>query len=374
MSVPKTLQTRLVEFAASLRNAGAIRSADVEHAFSTVARHRCVREFRHGPTRIRVSQHELPSDEVLDLIYSHRSLLTSTGQDGDPPSSSSAPTLMARMLDALDLRPGMRVLEIGAGTGYNAALISAITGGPVVTVEAGEATAQSAAESIRRLDLEHRVRVVHGDGYLGAPSEPPFDRVVVTCGVAGVSPHWLDQLVPGGLILAPVAHGGVHPVLAVSSGGDVVSAKVLLWADFMPAAGPLRPVDLVSHDPADYLPSAPATRIADASPARGNADYHDLWVFLAAHDPRITRAYMADDSVNTAAGACALRTPRGTAWVQDDGSITFTGESRVPEELRSLVRAWVSSGRPALTRFTATLSLTMSKQPLWVPCKWMVSS
>jgi protein-L-isoaspartate(D-aspartate) O-methyltransferase len=134
--VPETLQVRLAEFAASLRSAGAIQSDAVERAFATVARHRCVPQFRYGPKTVTVPQHELPGEEVLDVVYSHRSLLTSTGQDGGPPSSSSAPTLMARMLEALDLYPGLRVLEIGAGTGYNAALITTIIGASVVTFDA----------------------------------------------------------------------------------------------------------------------------------------------------------------------------------------------------------------------------------------------
>lgn len=372
--MPETLETRLAEFVASLREAGAIRSDAVEHAFTTVPRHLCVPQFRYGPKTITVPQDELPSGEVLDLVYSHASLLTSTGQDGGPPSSSSAPTLMARMLEGLDLHPGMRVLEIGAGTGYNAALITTITGAPVVTVDAGVPTAQGAAESIRRLGLDHRVTVVHGDGYLGEPSEAPFDRIIVTCGVAGLSPHWLDQLAPDGLILAPIAHGGVHPILAATNGDGTVSANVVLWADFMPAAGPLRPVNLVGHDPADYIPPAPVTRIPDASPARTTANYHNLWFFLASRNSRITRAYMDDDTVDTTMGACALNTPRGTAWVHGDGSITATGEPTVADELRALIREWAKVGQPALTQFTATIEPADTDQPLWTPSQWTVNS
>jgi protein-L-isoaspartate(D-aspartate) O-methyltransferase len=286
--VPETLGARLAEFASSLRNVGAIQSDAVEHAFASVARHRCVPQFRYGPKTITVPQNEQPGSEVLDIIYFHQSLLTSTGQDGDPPSSSSAPTLMARMLEALNLCPGMRVLEIGAGTGYNAALITTITKAPVVTVDAGATTAQGAAESIRWLGLDHQVTVLPGDGYLGEPNSAPYDRIIVTCGVAGLSPHWLDQLAPGGLILAPIAHGGVHPVLAATN--------------------------------------------------RTTATYNDLWFFLATRDSRITRAYMDDDTVDTTKGSCALRTPRrGTAWVHTDGSITAAGEPTVADELRSLI-------------------------------------
>ncbi len=370
--MPETLQARLAEFAASLREAGAIQSDAVEHAFATVARHRCVPQFRYGPKTITVPQDELPDGEVLDIVYSHKSLLTSTGQDGGPPSSSSAPTLMARMLEALDLHPGMRVLEIGAGTGYNAALITTITNAPVVTVDAGATTAQGAAESIYRLGLDHQVTVIHGDGYLGEPSGAAFDRIIVTCGVAGLSPHWLDQLASDGLILAPVAHGGVHPILAATNNSGTVSANAVLWSDFMPAAGPLRPADLVGHDPADYIPPAPVTRIPDASPARTTAHYNNLWFFLASRDSRITRAYMDDDTVDTTTGACALHTPRGTAWVHDDGSITATGEPTVVDELRALIHQWAAANQPTLSQFTAILDQIETNKPLWTATQWYV--
>jgi protein-L-isoaspartate(D-aspartate) O-methyltransferase len=344
--VPDVLPDRLAAFAASLRDAGAIHSDAVEHAFASVQRHRCLPRFLYGPNTVTVPQDHVPGNEILDIVYSHQSLLTSTGQDGGFPSSSSAPTLMARMLKALDLRPGMRVLEIGAGTGYNAALIATLTGAPVVTVDAGVTTAQAAAESIRRLGLDDQVTVRHGDGYLGGPSGARYDRIIVTCGVAGLSPHWLDQLAPGGLILAPIAHGGVHPILAATHDG-AVSAKAVLWADFMPAAGPLRPAALVGHDPADYIPTVPITQLPDVSPARTTAAYNDLWFSLAIQDSRITRAYLDDDTLDVSKGACALHTPPdGTAWVQTDGSIATAGNPAVAEELQTLIHTWVSAAQP----------------------------
>ncbi|MGH3624506.1 MAG: hypothetical protein ACRDQ5_22425, partial [Sciscionella sp.] len=155
---------------------------------------------------------------------------------------------------------------------------------------------------------------------------------------------------------------------------DTVRANAVLWADFMPAAGPLRPAGLVGHDPADYIPPAPVTRIPDACPARTTASYNDLWFFLASRDSRITRAYMDDDTVDTSTGACALRTPRGTAWVHDDGSITATGEPAVADELRALIDEWASVGPPALTQFTATFEPADVDQPFWTPSQWTVNS
>lgn len=375
VAVTETLGARLAELASSLRQAGAVRSDAVENAFASVARHRCVPLFHYGPESITVPQDELPSGDVLDLIYSHQALPTRTGQDGDPRSSSSAPTLMARMLEALDLRPGMRVLEIGAGTGYNAALIATITGAPVVTIDAGASTAEGAADSIRRLGLGDRVTVLYGDGYLGEPNHAPYDRIAVTCGIAGLSPRWLDQLTPGGLILAPIAHGGVHPVLAATHDHGTVSAAAKMWADFMPATGPLRPAELVGHDPSDYVSPGPVTRIPDASPARTTAAYNDLWFFLATRDRRITRAYTGDDTVDPTRGACALRTPRhGTAWVHTDGTITATGQPTVADELRALIHEWIATGRPTLTGFTAVLNRADTAQELWTPTRWLLEA
>ncbi|MGH3865059.1 MAG: protein-L-isoaspartate O-methyltransferase family protein [Pseudonocardiaceae bacterium] len=321
-------------------------------------------------------QDTLPSGAVLDLVYSHQSLVTSTGHNGQPSSSSSAPTLMARMLEALDLRRGLRVLEIGAASGYNAALIATITGAEVTTVEAGADTARGAVESIRRLGLDHRVTVCHGDGYLGGSCGGPYDRIIVTCGVAGLSPHWLGQLAPGGRIVAPIAHGGVHPVLVNTVTPPTVRGTAALWADFMPAAGPLRPKALVGHDPAEDIAATAVTRIPDASPARTMAAYQDLWFFLATRHLNITRAYTDDGTVDPTQGACALHLPsRGTAWVQTDGSIAVVGESTVAEELRALTRAWDALGQPSLTQFTCTFDQSGSADTaLWVPHQWALDA
>ena len=80
--------------------------------------------------------------------------------------------------------------------------------------------------------------MVTGDGYLGAPAAAPYDRVIVTVGISGLSPRWLEQLVPGGFVLAPVRHAGHHPVMRVRP-GDPVTAAAVCGAGFMAASGPL---------------------------------------------------------------------------------------------------------------------------------------
>src|SRR5262249_35642587 len=131
-----------------LRRDGALHSAAVEAAFRAVPRHL----FLPG----------LP----LDVIYRDDAIVTKR-EEGRGVSSSSQPAMMAIMLEQLDLRPGHRVLEIGAGTGYNAALMAHIVGeqGRVTTLDIDEDLAAAAAAHLNRAGFE-RVRVVCGDGGL----------------------------------------------------------------------------------------------------------------------------------------------------------------------------------------------------------------
>src|SRR5262249_14270546 len=132
-----------------------------------------------------------PADpDFLTTVYRDDVLVTKV--DGRVPvSSSSQPSLMAIMLEALQTAPGQRILEIGAGTGYNAALLASL-GAAVVSIAVQEDVADRARSALARAGLP-AVRVEHRDGYLGVPGEL-FDRVIVTVGVAGLSPYWLEQL------------------------------------------------------------------------------------------------------------------------------------------------------------------------------------
>ena len=127
-----------------LKTSGVIRSPAVERAFLTVERHRLVETFYRwdaGSQDASPVHHnpEDPSPAHLEVIYSNSALGTRF-VDGMAASSSSQPSLVAEMLELLDLTPGMKVLEIGAGTGYNAALMTEIVGdqGLVVTVDVAE--------------------------------------------------------------------------------------------------------------------------------------------------------------------------------------------------------------------------------------------
>lgn len=138
-------------------------------------------------------------------------------RDGELVSSSSQPSLMARMLEALEVGDGMTVLEIGTGTGWNAALLAHRLGEyAVTTVDLDPEITESANRQLAAAG--YRPAVVTGDGARGWPERAPYDRIIATCSLSTVPRAWIEQCAPGGLILAPLATGLV--ALRVHGGSD----------------------------------------------------------------------------------------------------------------------------------------------------------
>ncbi len=114
----------------------------------------------------------------------------------------SQPYIVALMTDLLETEPGQRVLEVGTGSGYQAAILSGLVG-RVYSIEIVEPLASEAGERLARLGYAN-VEVRAGDGYLGWPEQAPFDRIIVTAGAPHVPQPLLDQLKPGGRMVIPV--------------------------------------------------------------------------------------------------------------------------------------------------------------------------
>lgn len=133
----------------------------------------------------------------LDLVYSNKALLVLP----DALSSTSMPSLMTRMLEPLDLHDGHDVLEIGAGTGYNAALLSHRLGDQhVFAVDIEPTLIQVARERLARIG--YRPTLVTADGACGLPEHAPYDRIIATCSVPRIPWAWVEQTRERGLILA----------------------------------------------------------------------------------------------------------------------------------------------------------------------------
>jgi protein-L-isoaspartate(D-aspartate) O-methyltransferase len=124
----------------------------------------------------------------------------------------SQPYIVAYMTQQLRLKPGAKTLEVGTGSGYQAAVLAEVTRTNVYSIEIVEPLAKSAAERLKRLGYK-QVEVKHGDGYLGWPEHAPFDAIIVTAGAEHVPPPLVEQLKRGGRMVIPV--GGAWGVLSL---------------------------------------------------------------------------------------------------------------------------------------------------------------
>ncbi|MFC5996828.1 methyltransferase, FxLD system [Pseudonocardia hispaniensis] len=199
MVSPERARSRLVE---ELRRGSRVRSPAVADAFATVPRHL----FLPGST--------------IETAYSDEAIATKFA-GGVAISSASQPSMMAIMLEQLGLCPGQRVLEIGAGTGYNAALMARIVGpsGSVTAIDIDPELIAQAEDNLRAAAVKG-VELVVGDGALGHPDGAPFDRIILTVGSWDVRPEWVEQLVPGGRLVLPLAVRGSQLSVAFDLGGD----------------------------------------------------------------------------------------------------------------------------------------------------------
>ncbi|SCF28898.1 protein-L-isoaspartate(D-aspartate) O-methyltransferase [Micromonospora purpureochromogenes] len=141
----------------------------------------------------------------LQQAYVDGPVYTKTDGSGTSISAASQPRIVAMMLEQLDAQPGHRVLEAGAGTGYNAALLAAIVGdsGRVVTIDVDDDLVAGAREHLAAAGVAN-VEVVHGDGALGHPDGAPYDRIIATVGAWETPTAWLEQLAPDGRLVVPL--------------------------------------------------------------------------------------------------------------------------------------------------------------------------
>lgn len=160
--------------------------------------------------------------EAWERLVASDDPITTQLKDGIwPTSSSSGPSIMAQMIDALQLKAGMRVLEIGTGTGYNAACMAEL-GADVVTVEIDPELADHARGALRAAGRPDLV-VITGNGEDGAPEHAPFDRVIATAAAHTIPYAWIEQTTAAGLIVVPWA-ATFHPagplaILTVNADG-----------------------------------------------------------------------------------------------------------------------------------------------------------
>ena len=177
-----------------------------------------------------VPRHEFVLPEFLDQAYADHPLPIGYGQ------TISQPYIVALMTQLLGIGPGDRVLEIGTGSGYQAAVLAELTD-QVYTVEIIPELAESAAERLERLGYT-QARAKNADGYYGWEEHAPFDAIIVTAAPDHVPQPLIQQLKDGGQLVIPVGPpGGYQTLWQISRKGDQVISRNILGVRFVPLTG-----------------------------------------------------------------------------------------------------------------------------------------
>lgn len=349
-----------------LTRLGAIRSEHVRRAFTEVPRHLFVESYYgpSGPVTL-PPDGPLPTD-VLSYIYEDNSLLTHLplNQEQDGASSCSRPSLTAEMIEHLDLGEGIRVLEIGCGTGYAAALVSHLTKTEVTTIDVNEAVVNGARRALKRAGC-HDVRVIHGDGYLGGQDLGSFDRIVVTVGCSGVSPHWAESLRRGGILVAPLYHGGEYPVFVISKADNLCGWPAILTS-FMPAAG------MLHSTRSRIMPHLPHTQTS-RHPSGMELDQEaldELCFFMGIRDPHFTKVWMDSPSMDHNFNSKALVYPVGGALLIQRDCFVLAGQTEMLKVGQALAEDWNRLGRPRAQEWTCTFNPIGTAESLLMPTDW----
>jgi protein-L-isoaspartate(D-aspartate) O-methyltransferase len=209
--------------------------ADLSEARRQMVAHQIQERGVRSPAVARAMQEvpreEFMSEEMREFAYADSPLPIGEGQ------TISQPYIVAYMIEALGLKGGERVLEVGTGSGYAAAVLSRIAG-EVYTIERNPALAQAAKGALERLGY-HNVHVIVGDGTLGWPDAAPYDAIVVTAGGIEVPPALRSQLAVGGRLVIPL---GPTPreqrlVRITRTGEDEFEEEDLLPVRFVPLIG-----------------------------------------------------------------------------------------------------------------------------------------
>lgn len=324
---PEALRARMVDH---IVKTGHARSGCVEEALRTVPRHQFV-----------------PAATVEET-YANQAVITKRGSDGAALSCASVPTVVAMMLDQLDVNPGDRILEIGAGTGYNAALLAHLTGlsGQVTTIDIDPEVTVRARQALDANGYSH-VHVTTGEGALGEADHAPYDRIIITVGPWDLPPAWRDQLAPGGRLVVPLHWRGQARSVAFTHGEDHLRSDSVQLCGFIPMIGQdgerTGHIDTDGHialywdtdqpiDPATLngVLAQPKTTVWSGATVGANEPFDGVWLRLTGTEPGTCR--IAAEPAAIDAGLCTPAIPSRSPALVEGASLAYFTLRRINQD------------------------------------------
>jgi protein-L-isoaspartate(D-aspartate) O-methyltransferase len=322
-TTPEALRSQLAD---KLSSEGTVRTARIDQAFRVVPRH----VF-------------LPGHSVEDA-YADHVVIIKRNEHGNALVSASQPTIIAMMLEQLRPSPGDRVLEIGAGTGYHAALLRELVSpdGQVTTIDIDPEAADQARAHLTAAGYRD-VHVLTGDGAYGETARAPYDRIIVTAGAWDLPPAWWQQLTDHGRIVVPLRWRGLTRTTALEPHGGALTSLSMTMCGFIPMQGGDGEHALALHEdvtiyydedqPIDDrlrgVLDQPRHESWSGVTVGGNEPFDGVWLRLSTAEPGTCRIVMQPTAI--ASGRATPAIPKLNPALAERHSLAYFTFRRLPD-------------------------------------------